>query len=87
MKHSFIFILLTISSLAHAESSNESKQQTRERQQVESIRQYDRSGHREPLNTYQDRPMDLAPRPINNDRDENLNQSKPYDKKYDWQQR
>ncbi|MCB5186755.1 hypothetical protein LG200_01905 [Methylobacillus caricis] len=89
MKLVIIFMLAVISTLAQAGHINDPREEALQRQQVESIRQYDRSGHREPLGGYNGRLGDTPQRPITNDTDENekTNQAKPYDNQYDWQKR
>ncbi|MDR5170691.1 hypothetical protein IHQ56_02560 [Methylobacillus flagellatus] len=86
MRSLLAFALLAVAMLAHADTIDESKEEARQRQQVEAIRQYERSGHREPFGGERER-LGNPPQPIPNDAYEDGSQLQPQRKQYDWQKR
>lgn len=80
------FAVLMVTMLAQAEQVNESTEEARQRQQVEAIRQYERSGHREPLGGNRER-LGNPLQPIPDDSYEDERRFQPQRKPYDWQKR
>lgn len=80
--------LLLMATLVHAEGKYEAtEEETRQRQQVEALRQYERSGHRETFGGQYEHPGNARQRSISSDPPDSDDNFQRQLKQYDWQKR